>query len=687
MSLTDNELRQLRDHLVRVFEDSDRRKYFLSLAFPSDLRRRVAVPPEGAAREFTWRLIDHYYHSDRNSLLTILNTVQDEEGGDLARALQPFVEKLTITNARYKIFVSYRRKSGYFMHSVIRDLRAKMPESEFFVDFASIDSADFGESIRRHLTQSNCFLLMLTAETLAPERLSDPNDWIRYEVRLALEHGLPIIQVSDGTLLPRKDQLPEDIQALVEREGRDIPIRFWDAAIQELVNLIYKVIDNPPAPVQTRSLPNRAEPQSSADPEQDLNDAIELYERREYEKALPLLERLEATNYKPASVKQYLKKARRGIQVRKQYEDIATLSKSSNMLKEACREWLKFRAAFTDWQEVLDGDPDRLDQTLDPVRFSLFTNLKVLRSHTNAVWSVAWSHDGKRLASGSKDGTVRLWDTENWREVTLPQFEDWVCAVAWSPRARYLAAGLNNGRVCLWDVSKEQLWQNLDEHEAAVRSVSWSPDGHYLASAAEDGTVQIWHLSKTEKHSLLKLEYKSRVYSVTWSHDGRFLAVGADKKNVQVYKFESRQIVETFEFEIDISENSIGWAYSVSWSPDSAFIAASTHEGVIVWDVGTRDRKHTYNVNVESNCIAWSPNGRYLASGSEEAAVQIWEINATNPVMSVSTQSAGVNNDYVQSVAWSPDEKYLASASGSKSNSLESDEEGAIIIWGIPDTV
>lgn len=681
MSLSDAELRQLRDLLVGVFETVERRRYFLSLAFPSNPERQLDVLLDGEAREFTWQLIHHYYHNDRNSLLTILNIVQDEEGGETARMLQPFVEKLAPANKRHKIFVSYRRKSGFFMHSVVHDLRERMPEAEFFVDFASVDSADFGESIRRHLTQSNCFLLMLTDETLAPERLFDPNDWIRYEVRFALERGLPIIQVSDGTPPPRKDQLPRDIQALAERECRQMSFELWDAAIQRLVRLIHDAIANPPDPVRIGSFSHTVEPQLAARHEQDLEEAVDLYERREYERALPLLEKLLAIEYRQTMVETYLEKTRYRSQVSKQYRDIASLAKRSDMLKDACQKWLKFRKSFTDWREVLGDDPDNLDQALDPVRFSLFTNLGVLRGHANAVWSVAWSPDGQRLASGSKDGTVRLWDTESWQEQASLQCEDLVCAVTWSPRSRYLAAGLNDGCVNLWNVPNGQLWQRLDKHEAAVRSVTWS--SNYLASAADDGTVRIWHLSKTRQPDIVsELKYKSRVSSVYWSHNGNFLAIGTHKENIQIWELETRRIVKILEVNFSESINSLSWVYSISWSPDGAFVAASTHEGVIVWGVNTGDRKCVYNT--DANCVVWSPDSRYLASGSEEGIVQIWRLDTAEPVMSVSIQNADVNNDYVQSVAWSPDGDYLACASGSRLDSLESDEEGAIIIWGIP---
>ncbi|MFN7209034.1 MAG: hypothetical protein ACK4P1_01410, partial [Aggregatilineales bacterium] len=124
-------------------------------------------------------MIRYCHNHDPNALLTILNVVQSEMGGDLAHALQPYVEKLSPQNAHYKIFVSYRRKSGYFMHSVIQGLRARMPNYEFFIDLIGIDSADFRASIERHLSESQCMLLMLTEHTLAPERISQPDDWIR----------------------------------------------------------------------------------------------------------------------------------------------------------------------------------------------------------------------------------------------------------------------------------------------------------------------------------------------------------------------------------------------------------------------------------------------------------------------------------------------------------------------------
>jgi WD40 repeat protein len=122
--------------------------------------------------------------------------------------------------------------------------------------------------------------------------------------------------------------------------------------------------------------------------------------------------------------------------------------------------------------------------------------LLTLEGHEDWVMSCSWSPDGTRLASASRDSTVKVWETCSGRcLLTLQGHQDWVRSCSWSPDGTRLASAADDPTVKVWEATSGRCLLTLQGHQGSVVSCSWSPDGTELASAAFDGTVKVWEAS------------------------------------------------------------------------------------------------------------------------------------------------------------------------------------------------
>jgi WD40 repeat protein len=291
----------------------------------------------------------------------------------------------------------------------------------------------------------------------------------------------------------------------------------------------------------------------------------------------------------------------------------------------------------------------------------VWREVATLRGHWNLVESVTFSPDGKFLASGSRDTTVKVWAVGSWREVaTLRGHGGPVSSVSFSPDGKFLASGGGDATVKVWAVGSWREVATLRGHGDVVYSVSFSPDGKFLASGGGDATVKVWAVGSWREVATLR--HGSSVWSVTFSPDGKFLASGSWGGTVKVWEVGSWREVTTLW-------KHGNWAYSVSFSPDGKFLAlGSGHNTVKVWAVGSWREVATLRHGSSVWSVTFSPDGKFLASGSGDATVKVWEVGSWREVATLRHGSS------VLSVTFSPDGRFLAS--GSKDNTVKVWEVG-----------
>jgi eukaryotic-like serine/threonine-protein kinase len=295
------------------------------------------------------------------------------------------------------------------------------------------------------------------------------------------------------------------------------------------------------------------------------------------------------------------------------------------------------------------------------------TSSFTLTGHTDAIFSVAFSKDCQRIATGSWDGTVRIWPLGGGEELLILTNDTSVSCVAFSTDGRQIAAGTLDSTTRIWDAVTGRELPMLVGHNAPVYSVAWSPGGERILTGSMDQTAKVWDAT-TGRALVTLLGHTAPIFSAAFSPDGKRIVTGSGEVAIipdgNAFLFDDRpQPAKMWSAEsrgspVTLSAHSLG-VISAAFSPDSRWIASGSWDGAAkLWETSSGKELLLLNGHTHAvHCVAFSHNGEQVLTGSLDGTAMLWDARNGVPLMRFQVQSP------VSTVAFSPNDQRIITAS------------------------
>ncbi|OBZ65404.1 Vegetative incompatibility protein HET-E-1 [Grifola frondosa] len=278
----------------------------------------------------------------------------------------------------------------------------------------------------------------------------------------------------------------------------------------------------------------------------------------------------------------------------------------------------------------------------------------VLSDHAGAVSSLAYSPNGRYIASGSEDASIVIWDTSTGRILQKCQHHvETIWSLKFSPDSTRLVSGSGDHFVIVWDVESGDARAILDGHTGVVQSVAYSPDGNKIASGSVDFTVRLWDAETGTTLSVMK-GHTAVVMFVVFSPNGKWLAsVGADY-TARIWNAETGVLHTVLQGHTDV----VWW---IAFSPDSRRVVTGSDDGTSrIWNAETGEELVTLH---EHHGPVWfvgfSPDGKRVLSASNDSTIKVCDSFSADRLLTLEGHGTMVN-----AAAFSPDGSCICSSSG-----------------------
>lgn len=290
-------------------------------------------------------------------------------------------------------------------------------------------------------------------------------------------------------------------------------------------------------------------------------------------------------------------------------------------------------------------------------------------SHAARAQAVEFSPTGDTVASGSLDGTVKIWRQDDGRIIQELKHPAGITSLAYSPDGNYLATGSYDALLRVWRVADATLVTTHGGHEGTIWTVAFAPDGKTVASAGEDKTIRLWSVAGVLVRTIPA--HDLNVWSVTFNADGRKLASGSFDRSIKIWDVHTGNLEQTLNAHTQA-------VLEVDFSSDGKRLVSCGDDSVLrIWNTGDWTVQHTLTGSEHIYACNFSADGGYVLSGGRDrstfgellqnflgltennkgVSVRLW--NAANGTL---VQSFAEHADDVYGVAISPDGKWLAAA-------------------------
>jgi len=297
------------------------------------------------------------------------------------------------------------------------------------------------------------------------------------------------------------------------------------------------------------------------------------------------------------------------------------------------------------------------DKTIKLWEISTKKVIKTLKGHKSEVTAVAFSPDGKYIVSGDnkEDSALKLWEVSSGREVRSLEGQLAVYSLTFSPDGKHVISGglSHDETIKLWDVSTGRVTRVFSGHRDWVRTVAFSPDGKYVVSGSDDNILKLWDVSSGREVRMFR-GHDSRISAVAFSPDGKYVVSGSDDNILKLWDISSGRDIKSFRGHTDDID-------SVAFSPDGRYIVSGDGNGTLkFWDIATTSALLTLyeKDSAKANSVAFSPDGKYVVSGDDHGALKFWDLSKKSNIKTFKG-----NSSVFKSAAFSPDGKYVVSGS------------------------